>query len=134
MTFAFLETCIDRMEGSSAVLVWSVLLAFVRELLSNNSTAKPHIFAGLRCVPLPSCHYLTRRYSCFTSLSEKVSQTSALEDRRMRRDLQETFIRLTDASVVLAGRAVEVAGWSRRPMVEVTTNGTDPLSASIRLG
>lgn len=36
----------------------------------------------------------------------------------MRRDLQETFIRLVDASVQLAGRAAEGGGWLRRTIVE----------------
>lgn len=36
----------------------------------------------------------------------------------MRRDLQETFIRLADASIQLAGRAVEQGGWLRRTKIE----------------
>jgi hypothetical protein len=54
---------------------------------------------------------------CFTSLSEKVSQTSALEDRRLRRDLQDTFIRLMDAAILVAGRVIETTGWPRRTTV-----------------
>lgn len=38
----------------------------------------------------------------------------------MRRDLQETFIRLVDTSIQLAGRAVEQGGWLRRT---VDSNG-----------
>lgn len=60
---------------------------------------------------------------CFTTLSERVSQTSALEDRRMRRDLQETFIRLVDASIQIAGRAVEQGGWVRRAVMDGTPTG-----------
>ncbi|GAA6058598.1 hypothetical protein JCM10212_004009 [Sporobolomyces blumeae] len=106
--FAFLEAYLDRLEGPMAVQVWGVLLSFVREVLNNLSTNRQLVFQSLRC---------------FTALSEKVSQTSALEDRRMRRDLQETFIRLVDASVQLAGRAVESGTWLKRNGVENTTNG-----------
>ncbi|GAA5831398.1 hypothetical protein JCM3766R1_001734 [Sporobolomyces carnicolor] len=108
--FAFLEVYLDRLEGSLAVQVWAPLLAFGREVLSNTSTNRPLVFPSLRC---------------FTVLSEKVSQTSALEDRRMRRDLQEMFIRLVDASVQLAGRAVESGVWVKRPAADVPTNGDD---------
>ncbi|KAL8286531.1 hypothetical protein RQP46_004548 [Phenoliferia psychrophenolica] len=99
VAFAFFEAYLDRIDGAMAVQVWSACLVFVRDFLGNMSTSKPYIFACLRC---------------FTTLSEKVSQTSALEDRRMRRDLQETFIRLVDTSIQLAGRAVEQGGWLRR--------------------
>lgn len=57
---------------------------------------------------------------CFTALSEKVSQTSALEDRRLRRDLQETFIRLSDAAIQLAGRAAESGTWVRKTAADGT--------------
>ncbi|KAI5481667.1 cellular morphogenesis-related protein [Pseudohyphozyma bogoriensis] len=105
MSFAFFEAYLNRVEGPIAVQVWATCLQFIRDFLGNMSTSKPYIFPCLRI---------------FTTLSEKVSQTSALEDRRMRRDLQETFIRLTDTSIVLAGRAVEQSGWLRRA---IDTNG-----------
>lgn len=124
ITFQFFETYLDRMDGPTAVAVWSVCLTFVREFLGTISTSRPFIFYCLRYVSI-SLHE-TKLYAdveisvirCFTALSEKVSQTSALEDRRMRRDLQETFLRLVDASVQLAGRAAEQGGWLRRTMVD----------------
>ncbi|SCV67868.1 BQ2448_5479 [Microbotryum intermedium] len=103
LLFAFLEAYLDRLDGAMSMQVWSTCLGFVRDCLSNISTSRPHIFACLRC---------------FTTLSEKVSQTSALEDRRMRRDLQETFIRLADASIQLAGRSVDQSGWLRKGRME----------------
>ncbi|GAA5884793.1 hypothetical protein JCM16303_007269 [Sporobolomyces ruberrimus] len=106
--FAFLEAYLSRLEGSLAVQVWSAFLAFVREVLSNTSTNRALVFPSLRC---------------YTVLSEKVSQTSALEDRRMRRDLQETFVRLVDASIQLAGRAVESGVWLKRPNTDAPSNG-----------
>ncbi|KDE03256.1 hypothetical protein MVLG_06250 [Microbotryum lychnidis-dioicae p1A1 Lamole] len=103
LLFAFLEAYLDRLDGAISMQVWSTCLGLVRDCLSNISTSRPHIFACLRC---------------FTTLSEKVSQTSALEDRRMRRDLQETFIRLADASIQLAGRSVDQSGWLRKGRTE----------------
>lgn len=103
LLFAFLEAYLDRLDGAMSMQVWSTCLGFVRDCLGNISTSRPHIFACLRC---------------FTTLSEKVSQTSALEDRRMRRELQETFIRLADASIQLAGRSVDQSGWLRKGKTE----------------
>ena len=48
MLFSFLEAYLDRMEGAIAVQVWSTLLTFVREFLSNISTSRPYIFSCLR--------------------------------------------------------------------------------------
>jgi len=116
LLFAFLECYLDRLDGPLAVQVWAVTLGFVRELLGNLSTSRPLIFSALRA---------------FTVLSEKVSQTSALEDRRMRRDLQETFIRLVDASIQVAGRSVEQGGWLRRH-AHLPRDGPNGDSESIR--
>lgn len=64
-------------------------------------------------------------------LSEKVSQTAALEDRRMRRDLQDTFVKLADAAIQFGGRSEQ--GTVRRPTSPmppiVTTDGdTDSIA------
>ncbi|BGP38275.1 hypothetical protein JCM10449v2_002204 [Rhodotorula kratochvilovae] len=103
VTFAFLEAYIERMEGPNAVQVWSAVLAFTRDVLSNQSSNRSLVFPTLRV---------------FTSLSEKISQTSALEDRRLRRDLQETFVRLADATIQIAGRASESGSWLRKAAPE----------------
>ncbi|KAK4333987.1 Protein dopey [Rhodotorula toruloides] len=112
--FGFLETYIGRMEGLMAVQVWSTALAFVRDVLANQSTHRSLLFPTLRC---------------YTALAEKVSQTSALEDRRLRRDLQDTFIRLADATVQVAGRAAESDGWLRKAP-EAGLNGDSDSIAS----
>ncbi|BGP07694.1 Protein dopey-1 [Rhodotorula toruloides] len=112
--FGFLEMYIGRMEGLMAVQVWSAMLAFVRDVLANQSTHRSLLFPTLRC---------------YTALAEKVSQTSALEDRRLRRDLQDTFIRLADATVQVAGRAAESGGWLRKAP-EAGLNGDSDSVAS----
>ncbi|GAA6052531.1 hypothetical protein JCM3770_003812, partial [Rhodotorula araucariae] len=99
VAFAFLEAYVDRMEGPHAVQVWSTVLGFTRDVLSNQSSNRSLVFPTLRV---------------FTALSEKISQTSALEDRRLRRDLQEAFVRLADATIQLAGRASEAGSWLRK--------------------
>ena len=71
--FDFLESYLDCLESSGAVQVWPPTVAFAKDMLSQ---ATSHRFA------------LLPTWKCFNTLSEKIAQTSALEDRRMRRDLQ----------------------------------------------
>lgn len=73
-----------------AVQIWSSFLTFAKEFINTPALHKYRLFPTLRC---------------FTTLSEKISTTSALEDRRMRRDLLENFIKLVDATVQMSGRS-----------------------------
>lgn len=88
--FQFLEAYITRQEGPVAVQIWPSLLHFAKEFINTPAPHKYRLFATLRC---------------FTALTEKISQTSALEDRRMRRDLVENFVKLVDATVQMSGRS-----------------------------
>lgn len=59
MTFEFLEAYIERMEGSFAVQVWSALLGFTRDILSNQSSNRALVFPTLRCVcPTPGARMI----------------------------------------------------------------------------
>ncbi|GAA5872796.1 hypothetical protein JCM8547_005705, partial [Rhodosporidiobolus lusitaniae] len=107
VAFDFLEEYSRRLESAMAVQVWSTFLSFSREVLSNSSVNRVTVFPTLRV---------------FTALAEKVSQTSALEDRRLRRDLQDTFIRLSDSAIQLAGRASESGSWLRKSGPESSGN------------
>ncbi|MBW0470508.1 hypothetical protein O181_010223, partial [Austropuccinia psidii MF-1] len=90
--FAFLESYAGRLEGPIAVQTWNSSLSFVRDVATNSTVNKNQVFPTLKC---------------FTILAEKISQTSALEDRRMRRDLQDTFVKLCDTVTQAAGKYVE---------------------------
>ncbi|GAA6042706.1 hypothetical protein JCM8097_003757 [Rhodosporidiobolus ruineniae] len=113
--FTFLEAYIERLDGAMAVQVWAATLTFARDVLGTNALHRSLIFPTLRC---------------FTTLAEKISQTSALEDRRLRRDLQETFIRLSDATIQLAGRAAESSNWLKKSAPEASSNGETASLAS----
>ena len=69
---------------------------------------------------------------CFTVLADKVSQTTALDDKRVRKDTQETYGKLLDLCV-LSGRAVESGSWIRRtPRDNLVTNGRDSPAPTLR--
>ncbi|GAA5993677.1 hypothetical protein JCM10908_002290 [Rhodotorula pacifica] len=96
---AFLEYYITRIEPASTIQLWNQSLTFAREILANQ--------ANSRSVLLPTTRV-------FTALCLQVSRTRALEDRRVRRDLQETLSRLVDSTVQVAGRAPDSSGWLRK--------------------
>lgn len=68
----FLQAYLERLDGAASVLVWPSFLNVVKEIVANPSAHKYRLFPFLRC---------------YASISEHIAQTSALEDRRMKRDL-----------------------------------------------
>lgn len=50
---------------------------------------------------------------CLTALGKIVSTTSALEDRRLRRDMQETYVKLLDAVLSNSSKLGDSAIWER---------------------
>ncbi|KAG9033005.1 hypothetical protein FRB95_000667 [Tulasnella sp. JGI-2019a] len=97
--YGFLEDYLSRLEGPIALQVWTRYLALAKEICSNAHMYKRQIFPTLRC---------------YTVLADKVTQTTAMEDRRMRKELQDTFTKLADPCILIAGRAFESNNWIRR--------------------
>ncbi|BEI90230.1 uncharacterized protein CcaverHIS019_0303000 [Cutaneotrichosporon cavernicola] len=97
---AFLEAYISRLEGPIAIQVWNAQYGYARDILgqSNSPSARMLLFPVLRCL---------------TMLGQIVSTTSALEDRRLRRDLQETYVKVLDAVLSNASRLGDSALWQR---------------------
>ncbi|KAH8923425.1 hypothetical protein BT69DRAFT_1350163 [Atractiella rhizophila] len=98
--FVFLERYLETLEGPIAVQVWNQCMVFCRSVLNLGAVVgRPWSFPCLRC---------------FTTLAERVARTSALEDRRIRRELQDVFVRLVDAVILIGGKALESTGWKSR--------------------
>ncbi|ORY25817.1 Dopey, N-terminal-domain-containing protein [Naematelia encephala] len=96
----FLEAYILRLEAPIAVQIWSTVFGFARELLGSAGTpsAKAELYPLLRCL---------------TTLARTVSTTSALEDRRLRRELQDTYAKVLDIVVATASRINDAPIWKR---------------------
>ena len=95
----FLEVYVSRLEAPIAVQIWNTLFNFARDVLSaSSSTGKAQLYPVLRCV---------------TVVCKTVSTTSALEDRRLRRDLQDVYQKLLDGVVSNASKSAESALWRR---------------------
>ncbi|KAN0061878.1 hypothetical protein ACQY0O_005872 [Thecaphora frezii] len=97
--FAFLDAYLARMAPQDASQVWPIMIMLVKDFVSGSTSRKMHVFPMLRVL---------------TTLGEKLCQTNALEDRRMRRDLQENYAKLVDSSILIAGRSFDQSTWIRR--------------------
>jgi len=80
--------------------VWNSQYSYARDTLaqSNTPSARGLLFPIFRCL---------------TVLGKIVSTTSALEDRRLRRDLQETYVKLFDTVLSNIAKIVDSATWER---------------------
>ncbi|KAL0242321.1 hypothetical protein I308_105950 [Cryptococcus tetragattii IND107] len=97
---AFLEAYVSRLEAPIAVQVWSTLFGFARELVSITTTAftRSHLYSLLQCL---------------NDLSLTILNTTALEDRRLRRDLQDTYAKTLDLVVNNSLKIAEAGIWDR---------------------
>ena len=87
--FLFLEDYLSRLEGPIATQVWNRFVSLAKDIAANVYTYKMQILPTLRSVssvvrPLKT-HSLVR---CLTAISEIVTQTTAIEDKKVRKDLQ----------------------------------------------
>ncbi|SPO39006.1 related to DOP1 - strong similarity to developmental regulatory gene, dopey (dopA) [Pseudozyma flocculosa] len=97
--FAFTDAYLARMPQQEAPQVWPVMILLVKDFVASSTSRKLHIFPVLRIL---------------TTLGEKLCQTTAIEDRRMRRDLQDTYVKLVDSAILIAGRSYDQSTWIRR--------------------
>lgn len=109
--FKFLEQYLRRLEGPLAVQVWGRFLQLVKDVSGSTRDFKAQNFPALCCLIV---------------LAEKITQTTAMEDRRIRKELQDNFSKLLESSVVFVGRSFDQGSWIRRSTKEsLITNGRD---------
>ncbi|KAI0690744.1 Dopey, N-terminal-domain-containing protein [Cytidiella melzeri] len=102
--FEFLEQYLHRLEGPLAIQVWSRLMQLCKDFAGASREFKLQIFSSLRC---------------FVILADKLTQTQIVEDKRVRKELQDTFTKLVDVTL-LAVRSNDPSSWIRRGQ---TANG-----------
>ncbi|KAH7100146.1 Dopey, N-terminal-domain-containing protein [Auriculariales sp. MPI-PUGE-AT-0066] len=107
--FTFLEEYLRRLEGPIVIQVWGRCLSLAKDICSNAAVYKQQLYPMLRCI---------------TILAEKIAMTTALEDRRIRKDLQDIYVKLVDQCVLMSGRSVDQRPWMSRAAKEaISTNG-----------
>jgi len=87
--FKFLEQYLERLEGPVALQVWGRFVQLVKDLTGGTREFKINNYLALRYASNSRNEY---RYSspqrCLTMLADKVTQTTAMEDRRFKKELQ----------------------------------------------
>ncbi|KAG9313948.1 Dopey, N-terminal-domain-containing protein [Chiua virens] len=106
--FKFLEQYLSRLEGPLALQVWARFMQLAKDVASSTREFRSQVYLTLRCLCV---------------LGDKVTQTTAMDDKRIKKDLQETFGKLLDACVTFVGRTSEPSSWIRRTTKESMVNG-----------
>ncbi|KAF8915027.1 Dopey, N-terminal-domain-containing protein [Mucidula mucida] len=97
--FKFLELYMARLEGPIALQVWNRFLQLTKDIIGSGRDFKPQNYPTLRCLT---------------------------EDRRIRKDLQETYGKLLDSCITFVGRSFDQGSWIRRTAKDALgTNGRD---------
>lgn len=138
----------QRLEGPLALQVWGRFLQLTKEIIGHSRDLRVQNYPALRSASstiICSSSSSDSSSRCLSVLAEKVTQTTAMDDRRIRKELQvsnlvknlngsstlivwyqETFGKLLDACVLLVSRSSEQGTWIRRSTKEsLGANGRD---------
>ncbi|ODO06352.1 hypothetical protein L198_01584 [Cryptococcus wingfieldii CBS 7118] len=102
---AFLEAYVSRLEAPIAVQIWSTLFSFARDVAGGvtSSSSRAQLYPTLQCL---------------TNVCLTISKTTALEDRRLRRDVQDIYVKLLDLVVSNVSKIAEGGIWDRTTMAK----------------
>jgi len=87
MLFNFLEQYLQRLEGPLALQVWGRFMQLTRDLTSSRDF-KFQIFLALKYDLLMTIFHRSQFLRCLCVLGDKVAQTTAMDDKRIKKDLQ----------------------------------------------
>lgn len=69
---------------------------------------------------------LTCPHRCLSVLADKITKTTAMDDKRVRKELQDNYGKLLDMCVAFVGRSSDQGSWIRRSTKDtLATNGRD---------
>jgi hypothetical protein len=88
--FRFLEQYLRRLEGPLALQVWGRFIQLAKDVIGNARDLKMQTFPTLRSElhQLVTHSEVKTSFRCLSVLAEKITQTTATEDRRIRKELQ----------------------------------------------
>lgn len=87
MLFNFLEQYLQRLEGPLALQVWGRFMQLTKDLASSRDF-KIQIFLALKYELLKTILLRSQFLRCLCVLGDKVTQTTAIDDKRIKKDLQ----------------------------------------------
>ncbi|KDN49150.1 hypothetical protein RSAG8_02503, partial [Rhizoctonia solani AG-8 WAC10335] len=106
--FKFMQEYLTRLESPIVSQVWGRLMSLLKDITGNIPTHRSQVFPALKCL---------------IAAAEKQAMTTALDDRRTKKDLQDIMIKLIDACLQASGRSVDGLS-SRKGTREALASGS----------
>ncbi|CAE7181510.1 unnamed protein product [Rhizoctonia solani] len=106
--FKFMQEYLIKLESPIVNQVWGRLMSLLKDITANISAHRSQVFPALRCL---------------IAAAEKQAMTTALDDRRTKKDLQDIMTRLIDACLQTSGRSVDGLS-SRKSTREALASGS----------
>ncbi|CCO32759.1 Protein dopey [Rhizoctonia solani AG-1 IB] len=106
--FRFMQEYLAKLEGPVVNQVWTRLMSLLKDITANVPAHRGQVFPALKCL---------------IAAAEKQAMTTALDDRRTKKDLQDTMAKLIDACLHTSGRSVDGLA-SRKGTREALASGS----------
>lgn len=109
--FKFLQEYLAKLEGPIVNQVWSRFMSLLKDITTNIQTHRTQVFPALQCL---------------VAAAEKQAMTTALDDKRVKKDLQDLMNKLIDACLQISGKSLEGSTTrkiTREAIVSGITNG-----------
>ncbi|CAE6407081.1 unnamed protein product [Rhizoctonia solani] len=106
--FRFMQEYLTKLEGPVVNQVWTRLMSLLKDITANIPAHRSQVFPALKCL---------------IAAAEKQAMTTALDDRRTKKDLQDIMTKLIDACLHASGRSVDGLA-SRKGTREALASGS----------
>lgn len=103
-------------------------MSLLKDITTNIQTHRTQVFPALQYVALISSYALLKiwLFRCLVAAAEKQAMTTALDDKRVKKDLQDLMNKLIDACLQISGKSLEGSTTrkiTREAIVSGITNG-----------
>ncbi|KAG8769969.1 hypothetical protein FRC12_004614 [Ceratobasidium sp. 428] len=93
--FKFLQEYLAKLEGPIINQVWGRFMSLLKDVAANVQNHRAQVFPALQCLVVAA---------------EKQAMTTALDDKRTKKDLQDHMNKLIDACLQISGRSIDGPG------------------------
>ncbi|UZJ52849.1 hypothetical protein CBS101457_002169 [Exobasidium rhododendri] len=105
---SFWEAYLDRLDHVASVQVWPVVIMLVKDIIHNNTIHKAQMYPVLRSFTV------TGEKIFGASSSSGTATAGGHEDKRMKRELVDNYLKLCDFNILIAGKSFEQTNWIGR--------------------
>ncbi|KAG8710253.1 hypothetical protein FRC11_004702, partial [Ceratobasidium sp. 423] len=106
--FKFMQEYLTKLESPIVNQVWGRLVSLLKDITANVQAHRSQVFPALKCL---------------VAAAEKQAMTTALDDRRTKKDLQDIMTKLIDACLQTSGRSIDGPS-SRKGTREALASGS----------